>query len=437
MIDTLPPEIFARMLEIAIETWGVGFLPAICLVSSSCYDVVLSTPSLWGIIVVDKQSRMPLLDLQLAKAKATDLRITFPRKGWQNHKHKHFRRFVNSLVALAHNWVQVEMPTSLLSLTRWADMRRVEALSLRYSTSGAQPNREASVSAAEKFFGSEAVYTMRNLHSFTAMGLSEEWVTRFLSPRITYFKIGRLAEIPASTVQRYLSLIPAVHTLHLHSISFLPLSAREQTVNLSNLTNLELVGITNLTPLLLNMRVSALRTLSIRSCFGEMRPVLSQWSEAGFLPSHLQTLELAHCFSQKDIPFLIRWLARLPALLRLTIAHSDEIADPTAPSASAENDLFRALAVPDGAGPVVGGWLCPALIHLCLDTSLRSVADILPIVRARCADPTPGSPARLQSIQAQVCSSGTVEELDELRAFFADDSDVGCVCLGCSFNLSI
>ncbi|KAJ7753584.1 hypothetical protein DFH07DRAFT_960056 [Mycena maculata] len=113
----------------------------------------------------------------------------------------------------------------------------------------------------------------------------------------------------------------------------------------------------------LNMRAPALCMLSICNCTAQMSSVLSQWSQAGFLPSHLQSLELSHCLSEADIPFLIGWLARLPALLRLTIVHNDEISNPSSLTASVENDLFRALASPDGAGPVVGGWLCLSLIH--------------------------------------------------------------------------
>ncbi|KAJ7673483.1 hypothetical protein B0H17DRAFT_1083158 [Mycena rosella] len=426
MLHTLPPEIFARVLEIAIETWGIGFLPSICLVSSTCRDVVLSTPSLWGIFVVDRQSSLSLLSQQLAKAKATDLRITFSGKGWPNSStHKNTRRFMASLTPLAHNWVRLELPTGVLSLARWADLGRIEVLSLRQTPHGLDP------STADTFFEQGATYTQPSLHSFTASGLPEEWVTRFLSPRITFFEIGRLWSTPASTIQRYLSRIPNVHTLSLQRISFLPLSASNLTVTLPHLHNLEIANVSDFTPLLLNTRAPALRGLSICDCTGQMGRVFSQWSQPDFLPGHLQSLELSDSLSELDMPFLIRWLARLPALLRLTITDTGEF---DASTSSVETDLLLALASPHGAGSIVGGWLCPSLTYLCLDTPLCLV-DILPIARARCA-PSPGSPAKLRAMHAHLCSNGTADELAEFRSFFTEEADASCLCLGCAFNLS-
>ncbi|KAJ7714094.1 hypothetical protein B0H16DRAFT_532027 [Mycena metata] len=415
MLDLLPPEIFGRVLEIATEAWGVGFLPPICLVCSRCYGVVVSTPTLWGMIVMDRNISIPLLNQQLAKAKETDLRITFTRKGWRSGQ-KNTRQFVANLAALAHNWVRVDMPTNVISLARWADMRRMEVLTLHFH--GGEDT------SAEKFFSdsesSSETYSRPSLHSFTAFSLPKEWMTRLLGPSITYLEIARLDAIPASQMQHYLSLVPNVHTLSLPVISFLHLSASPVVVLLSHLHNLELTRVRDLTSLLLNVRAPALRTLSICECTGQMGPVFSQWSQAGFLPAGLQSLELSNCLSPDDFPFLIGWLSRLPALLRLTISYEDEM----------RNDLSPALAAPDGAGPVVDGWLCPSLIHLCLDFPLH-VADILPIARARSGGP--GTPAKLRSMQAQLCSSGTAEEIAELRSYFAEPEDARCLCIGCSF----
>ncbi|KAJ6589076.1 hypothetical protein B0H19DRAFT_1102803 [Mycena capillaripes] len=433
MLDQLPPEIFARVLEIATEVWGIGFLPPICLVSTACNGVVVSTPSLWGIIVVDRHSSVPLLNQQLAKAKAADLNIAFSRKGWNRPGEKRVWKFMTDLISLAHNWVRVDMPTNLLSATTWGDMRRVEVLNLRFNA-GAGCD-------AEKFFDSAAgaAYTQPNLHSFTASGLPEAWMTRFLSPRITYLEIGRLGQwneyIPASLIQQYLSLAPNVHTLSLPDISFLPFSTSKHTVSLPNLHNFDLARASDGLQLLLNIRAPALRTLSISGYAGTMNSLFSQWSQPGFLPAYLQSLELSNCLSPKDMPFLIGWLARLPALLRLTIVDS-ELGEVLSSTSSAENDLLKALASPNGAGPVVGGWLCPSLIHLCLDDDSLCFGDILSIVRARGGvTRVSGGPVRLRSIQAPLCSAGTPDDVAELRSFFADPSDARCICLSCFFDV--
>ncbi|KAJ7916573.1 hypothetical protein B0H13DRAFT_1871174 [Mycena leptocephala] len=201
------------------------------------------------------------------------------------------------------------------------DMRRVEVLNLRLH--GGTGND------ADKFFDSSAgaAYTQPKLHSFTATGLPEEWVTRDLS------------------------LTPNIHTLSLVALSFSPFSAAKNIVSLPNLHNLELTHVHDFTPLLLNMRAPALRTLTIRDSAGQMNSIFSQWSQPSFVPAHLQSLELSDCLSPTDTPLLIGWLARLPALVRLTISDSDEIGDPDAPTASPETDLFHALASPHGAGP--------------------------------------------------------------------------------------
>ncbi|KAJ7871139.1 hypothetical protein B0H14DRAFT_2570873 [Mycena olivaceomarginata] len=429
MLELLPPEIFARVLEIAIDTWGIGFLPPICLVSSTCYDVVVSTPSLWGIIVVDRQSSLSLLTQQLVKVKAADIRLSFCRKGWRNRiTDKHSRRFMASLAALSHNWVRVDMPTNLLGLTRWLDMWRVEILSLRYH-GGSKLNRRR--------------HTPTRTCTPSRLRACQKNGPRASSARAS--PTSPSVVLSASPYRRSSATSLSSHTFHtldLENISFLPLSAAaHRTVHLAMLTNLELVGVQDLTPLLLNLRAPALRTLRIRNCIGQMGSVLSQWSQAGYLPAHLQSLELSHCFSTASsspdseseyIPLLIGWLARLPALLRLTLSHHAEIADPISPDSSLDTDLFRALASPHGAGPIVGGWLCPSLIHLCLDTALRSVAEVLPIAQARARAPGGEGerrPATLQSLQAQLCSSGSDAELAELRSFFAEAEDVRLIQL--------
>jgi hypothetical protein len=257
----------------------------------------------------------------------------------------------------------------------------------------------------------------------------------FLHRGITFFQLSRLVNTRASILLRYLSLVPNLHTLNLHGIS-LPLlstSTSNSTVALPSLSNLELVNFTHFAALLLDIRAVALKVLTIRNSTGQMSSVFAQWSQIDFLPSNLQSLELIHCLSPNDMPFLIHWLRRLPALLRLTITHDYEIGDADPQTSSIDTDLYKALSSPSGAGT---GWLCPSLIHLHLDVGL-SWADILPIVRARggAVPRSPGSPSGLRSIHAVFCTSTTAEEMAEFRSFFLNADDVQCLCVSCVMGL--
>ncbi|KAJ7100740.1 hypothetical protein B0H15DRAFT_995334 [Mycena belliarum] len=102
---------------------------------------------------------------------------------------------------------------------------------------------------------------------------------------------------------------------------------------------------------------TSLRTLIISDCMGEM----GLFFDPGFLkqstmppppspcpPAH----DLAHCLSPGDNS------------LMLAHAHADELTWAAA-SVSVETDLFYGFVFPHRAGSVVGGWLCPALHHLC------------------------------------------------------------------------
>ncbi|KAJ7280324.1 hypothetical protein C8J57DRAFT_1501760 [Mycena rebaudengoi] len=430
MIDQLPPEIFSRILEIAVDAWGIGFLPPVCLVSSVFHDIVLSSPRLWGIFNIRKQSSTSLLNFQLAKAKAADLSITVSRDGGERFcGHKGLRPFWRTLSSLAPNWVRGEVSTRTLTAndTTWTDFSRLQTLALRchYHQAIVLPPREFFTSGPRSL----------KLHSFTAIGLPEEWVMGPLHRGITFFQLSRLVNTQASILLRYLSLVPNLHTLNLHSIS-LPLlstSTSNSTVALPSLSNLELVNFTHFAALLLDIRAVALKVLTIRNSTGQMSSVFAQWSQIDFLPSNLQSLELHHCLSPNDMPFLIRWLRRLPALLRLTITHDYEIGDADPQTSSLDTDLYKALSSPSGAD---SGWLCPSLIHLHLDVDL-SWADILPIARARggAVVRSTDSPSGLRSMHAVFCTSATAEEIAEFRSFFLNADDVQCLCVSCVMGL--
>ncbi|CAK5263332.1 unnamed protein product [Mycena citricolor] len=365
MLEKLPPEILSRVLEIAIETWGIGFLPPICLVSSTCYHVVNSSPSLWGILNIGKRSSMSVLSTQLVKAKESELRIYVASRGWQNRgADKHMKRFAARLAELSRNWVEISCPSSLLAVTKWSNMARLRTLTLSYNRG----------EGAREFFGAD---TPRNsiLSSFTAVNLPQDWVQGFLGPSISYFAWGRFQAESPMLVQRYLALIPNVHTLGISDGSLQEVHDDMPVNSLDNLHHLEIAHVKHFSPILLYTRAPSLRVLAIRQSVGQMSLVFSHWSQPRFLPSHLQNLELFNCFERRDTPFLIQWLARLPKLLRLAISNEDADFSANPAARTSHNDLVTAMVDPNGAGD---GWLCPSLIHLCLDYSLR-VADLLPM----------------------------------------------------------
>ncbi|KAJ7074542.1 hypothetical protein C8F01DRAFT_1100858 [Mycena amicta] len=417
MIDDLPPEIFARVLEIAIETWGIGFLPPIRLVSSTCNDIVSSTPSLWGIIAIQRPFSWSVLEQQLLKAKQSDIRLTYPKKTLS--RDKRFYRFLDNLVALSHNWVQAELPIDLLAKTRASNLQRLQMLHLRGGP--ALP--------ADAFFDAG----LPALHSFTASYIpSEEWITGFLTANITYFNLASYRLDSTTPIRGYLARVPNLYTLRFGGIVLPPIFTAHPAISLSHLHNLEIDNVRNVCPLILEIRAVALRALSIRNCTGaHMSLVFSDWIQPKHLPVHLQTLELTQVLVPSDIPYLVSFLSRLPSLVRLFITYyeSDEFDD-------VEKGLLSALASPDNDG----AWLCPALLHLCLDVPLQ-IVDALPIARARGSGAKasqPVSPVRLRSVQVPLCSGGLEEEVAEFRSYFENPmDDVRCMCLSCSFKSSV
>jgi hypothetical protein len=214
-----------------------------------------------------------------------------------------------------------------------------------------------------------------------------------------------------------------------------------QTVHLPHLVTLELSDVLHFSRILCHIQTPALQVLSIRqSDLGgatNMSLFFSQWSKGSCIPAHLHTLELQHCLQTGDIPYLIRWLARLPNLIRLILIDDSIGAAAESTSSTEETNLFAALASPHGAGDVIGGWLCPSLMQLLLSTNVQ-VIDLIAIARARggaaAALDTTSAPHRLRLIEAHVCSGGNQQEIEELHSLM---DEVRCACLGCEFNLDI
>lgn len=439
----VPSEVYATIFEIGVLAWGIDFLPRICLVCRAWNEIVISTPSLWGIInIYDKRTHT--LGLQITKAKAAPLTVSIPPSSLPPAVAREVRR----LISLLHNWVSAEVHTDTLLQCRWSDMRSsLGSLHLSQSFSSTGP--------ATDFFGDLTAFRQPpKLHTFTATALSKEWILPFLSSSIVFFRLRVNPrdedQVHLSSTINYLSCIPAVKTLIIESIRHSQsVLLNQKTVYLRELLTLELTRTCYISPLLCAISATSLQTLIVdrqrvyrsywlNSQNGSpslaLAPFFSQWSHPNYLPANLHTLNLVECLQLADVAFLIRFLARLPNLVRLIIVDDTVGNAAELPPGAEESNLFRALKSPKGAESAGGGWLCPSLMVLHLETDLQ-VQDLIRIARARndttSSPSSTSNPNRLRWVDAMLCSSGSRSEVEELRTLV--DSAV-CHCLDCLLN---
>ncbi|KAF8151732.1 hypothetical protein B0H34DRAFT_728772 [Crassisporium funariophilum] len=155
---------------------------------------------------------------------------------------------------------------------------------------------------------------------------------------------------------------------------------------------------------------------------------------------NLHTFELTQCLQPTDVPHLIRWLARLPNIVHL-ILKDDAIgkAATTLSSEAEQTNIYEALASPAGGRSGCGepgGWLCPSLTILHLDTD-DVVADLIPIARARGGFDISAHyvhpPKALRRMEALICSSSSQEEKEELCSLV---EQAICVCISCGLAIA-
>lgn len=440
----MPSEVYATIFEIGVLAWGIDFLPRICLVCRAWNEIVISTPSLWGIInILDKRARNPrTLGLHITKAKAAPLTVSIPPSVLPPAVEREVRR----LTSLSRNWVSAEVHTDTLQQCRWSDMRSSLG-SLHLSQSF------LSIGSATDFFGDLTEFRQPpKLHTFTATALSKEWILPFLSSSIEFFRLRvnprDLDQFHLSCTMDYLSRIPAVKTLIIESIRHSQtVLLNQKTVYLRELLTLELARTCYISPLLCAISATSLQTLIVdrqgvyrpywwnsQNESLSLAPFFSQWSHPNYLPANLHTLKLVECLQLADVAFLIRFLARLPNLVRLIIVDDAVGNAAESPPGAEERNLFRALEFPKGAESAGGGWLCPSLMVLHLETDLQ-VQDLIRIARARnettSSLSSTSNPNRLRWVDAMLCSSGSRSEVEELRTLV--DSAV-CHCLDCLLN---
>ncbi|KAF8804068.1 hypothetical protein BYT27DRAFT_7194793 [Phlegmacium glaucopus] len=446
----LPPEILARAFEFGIHAWGIQILRPLSQVCRYWQEIIETTPRLWGIIIVKNTSSIQSLESQIIKAKASPLSVSL-LLGCFNRR---LEPVVNRLISLSYNWIYADMTTSAIARCRWANLRtNLEELHLSRGRPVDDDPRD--------FFDDTVAVQLRSeikLRSFTAVGLPKSWVLRFLGPSIRHFcfRLGRDEDSQSPTHSRlhsicntlqYLSRINEAVIIELENLNHSNFGRHTLKVtHFNNLQTLRLSMVLYTSTILCSMSAPSLQTLIVdrtpevgfvaNSGFLFMTPFFSQWSQPGFIPLNLHTLELVSCLQATDVPFLIRWLARLPNIVRL-IFKDDAIglAAATLGQDTDDANLYKALAFPTSSA--MNGWLCPSLMILHIETD-EVVADLIPIARARggIASPDLGipPPSRLRRIEAMLCSTSEPGERELLDSLV---DHATCICISCGLALEL
>ncbi|KAF8151731.1 hypothetical protein B0H34DRAFT_137889 [Crassisporium funariophilum] len=441
---SIPPEIFATAFEIGVSLWGIRFVPPVCLVCKRWNAIVIGTSSLWGIISVEN-IQPSALQSQITRAKSSPLVVKIPPYHITRKPHE---RAIERLIRLSPNWISADVGTDSLTRCHWGDLcSSLGILNLRQGFT--RPESSA-------FFNDEdrsAWGAPLKLHSFSAHGLEKSWILDFLSPSIKYFHFrggvtSTQGSHSTSDTLLYLSRIPQATTIELENLRHCHRDFKEcTTVVLYHLRTLKLSSVLCIPNLLSGVSTPHLKTLIVAADINDwgrriaddtlpMALFFSQWSQPSFIPYRLHTLELVDCLLTTDVPFLIRWLSRLPNLIRLILI-DDAIGQAATPSTAGTGQvsLYEALASPTAAAPVSTGWLCPSLMQLHLDTDL-AVIDLIGIARARggIAQPVGNgpSPARLRRLYSPLCPGGNREEISMLISLM---DLVECSCFGCVMSI--
>lgn len=443
----LPPEILARAFEFGVHALGIQFLRPLSCVCRYWQEIIEATPRLWGIITLGNTSSTPSLKSQIIKAKESPLSISL-----LSLKNRH-EPVVDRLISLSYNWIHAEVTTTTIARCRWANLRtNLEELHLA-------PGRPVDDDPRDFFGDTDAVqrHSEIKFRSFTAVRLPKSWILRFLGPSIRYFCLRRGhhedPHLPRnqhniSNTFQYLSLIKEAVNIELENLDHSILSLHTpDVIHFNNLQKLRLSMVLYTSTILCSISAPSLQTLIIDRTpelgFGATSDILSMtffspWSQPGFIPVYLHTLELVSCLKVADVPFLIRWLAHLPNIVRL-ILKDDAIGRAAALGQDAGvTNLYKALASP--LPPVsftVNGWLCPSLMILHVETD-QVVADLIPIARARggIASPDLGipPPSRLRRIEAVLCSNSEPGERELLDSLV---DHANCICISCGLAMEL
>ncbi|KAF8898317.1 hypothetical protein CPB85DRAFT_1327710 [Mucidula mucida] len=413
LINELPSELLARAFEIGIFKWGIQFLPPLRLTCQSWNEIVLFTPRLFGIIDVTRVSRSTI-QRQLARAKAAPLYVTIPR--YLNRYHG--AELETILLTTAENWVYAAVPMRVMYKIhprRRDDLTRLDALHV----AAGDPKLAA---ASESFWGATAPPKLR---FFSADGLcSREVHSLIVVPSsIIDFELKNLhggrrlehdyycqRDIPMKELLGILARIPNAARICLDTIQSLqPAAEPLLALTFSHLTELDLTRVRWAPHFLASMNLPALQNLVIVDC--EMAPrwggswqvVFMQWSQPGWLPVNLQSIDIRGSLEESDVDAFIRWLARLPNVVRLMHDEDARITAALAYDAS----------------------LCPGVVHLAIERAYE-FADLMLLAKHR--------RARLKFISAALCFEGSEDEIAELKNLV---EEVHCVCFSCGFDVGL
>ncbi|KAF8183655.1 hypothetical protein BJ912DRAFT_976030 [Pholiota molesta] len=347
-----PPEILASIFEL-------GIYSCVC---TTWRDIINTTPRLWGIIILEKNT-----PARIFKSKSRRRRLP------------HYL-----------NWVSADVSTEHLLSSNLDTYHNLEYL--RLSCRG-NPGEFSMISQT---------------HSFDAINLNRSWITPFLGPSIKRFRLQQkgIRSENMDDLECYLSRIPQISTLeldHLHFTSLCTISA-----------------------------FSKITLISTWSAFIPMTPLLVQWSQPGITPTNLHTLELINCLQPGDLPYLIRWLGRLPNLVSLWIKD-----DRNRESESTQH-FFDALSYPQPTENGKAMWLCPSLTILHVEMVDQKLADLIPIARSRGRNASPicdiSPPKQLRRVVAQICPE-SIDATEERVLFDSFIEQPYCICLSSGLGL--
>ncbi|EAU83479.2 hypothetical protein CC1G_04735 [Coprinopsis cinerea okayama7 len=456
-VNELPSEVLAAAFELGVLTTGIRFLPPVCLVCRTWYLLINETPRLWGIIDVSRTAKPDLLLAQVDKAKAAPLTVFVSETYTVLGKRRNFD-VIDRLSNLSCNWIKADVPRWVFSQREWpTDYPNLEELVI-FSGRLALPTQSDSSSQSTP-------PSSNKLRSLVIDGVTNSG--QFLSPSIQAFTLkGRGSSPPVSDTLAQLSQIPNVRRLKIDGLCHRPqLLNQSLTVTLAHLREMELTGLRYLSILLLylaapNLHVLTIDNTSIRNHrpwwwmnqpgldngpdqeWTLLTPFFTQWCEPRFTPSNLHTLKLVNCLIPSDLPFLVRFLARTPNLVRLILVDEVIAGIPSALSGLEESDeggragILDALKSPTAAMSAGGGWLCPSLMVLHIESKELETKDLIDVAAIRgVRSPvdcglSQSAPKKLRTITGFICA-GAEGELARLESLV---DTACCTCLGCDMN---